>query len=133
MRLTSVNALSRLTQSHYSWIEVQFLKKALDVVMQCRQTLKWTYAFAYYLQPGNMTSLFEDNQRDLEMAVESLNELIEGALPDPEDPERNRLLAELKQRVLDKTEYCARRREVLLEDSAQGLLEGRWSYTEDVK
>ena len=67
--------------SDFSWIEVQFMKKALEVVLDCRVTLKWTYALAYYLERGNMTTIFEDNQRDLEMAVENLNELIERPVP----------------------------------------------------
>jgi ariadne-1 len=46
-----------------TWIEVQFLKKALDEVLRCRMTLKWTYAMAYYLEKDNAKELFEDNQR----------------------------------------------------------------------
>jgi len=46
-----------------TWIEVQFLKKALDEVLRCRMTLKWTYAMAYYLEKDNNKELFEDNQR----------------------------------------------------------------------
>jgi ariadne-1 len=45
--------------SDLSWIEVQFLKKAVDVTVQCRTTLKWTYAFAFYLDKSNQTELFE--------------------------------------------------------------------------
>ncbi|CAO3690383.1 unnamed protein product [Rhizopus stolonifer] len=45
--------------SDLSWIEVQFLKKAVDVTVQCRTTLKWTYAFAFYLSKTNQTELFE--------------------------------------------------------------------------
>jgi hypothetical protein len=101
--------------SELSWIEVQFLKKGVEVVVQCRNTMKWTYAFAYYLQRNNATELFEDNQRDLEMAVEQLSELLEK----PIEPEK---IAELRQQVLDKTVYCASRREVVLEDTAKGLL-----------
>ncbi|MCO5610414.1 hypothetical protein L7F22_064651 [Adiantum nelumboides] len=59
--------------SDLTWIEVQFLKKAVDTVTECRMTLKWTYAMAYYLARDNMTELFEDNQRDLERAVEDLS------------------------------------------------------------
>jgi ariadne-1 len=55
--------------SDLSWIEVQYLKKAVEVLLLSRFTLKWTYAFAYYLARDNATALFEDNQRDLEMAV----------------------------------------------------------------
>ncbi|ORX55054.1 hypothetical protein DM01DRAFT_1030428 [Hesseltinella vesiculosa] len=112
--------------SDLSWIEVQFLKKAVDVTVQCRMTLKWTYAFAFYLAKTNETALFEDNQRDLEMATEQLSELLEKPL------EREKI-AQLRQAVLDKSVYVKQRREVLLEDTAKGLLEGRWSFIVDVK
>lgn len=45
--------------SDLSWIEVQFLKKAVDTLTQCRMTLKWTYAFAFYLSRTNETVIFE--------------------------------------------------------------------------
>ncbi|KAJ3165249.1 hypothetical protein HDU88_004334 [Geranomyces variabilis] len=67
--------------STLSWIEVQFLRKACDVLLEARMTMKWTYAFAYFLKHDNMRDLFEDNQRDLEMAVENLNELLERPIP----------------------------------------------------
>jgi ariadne-1 len=34
--------------SDMSWIEVQFLKNAVDTLSACRQTLKWSYALAYF-------------------------------------------------------------------------------------
>lgn len=37
----------------------------------------FTYAFAFYLQKSNHTLIFEDNQRDLEMATETLSEYLE--------------------------------------------------------
>lgn len=49
--------------SDLSWIEVQFLRKAVDTLSVCRTTLQWTYAMAYYLERNNFTELFEDNQR----------------------------------------------------------------------
>lgn len=51
------------TNSSLSWIEVQFLKKAVDVLSECRAVLKWTYAMAFYLVKNNHTAIFEDNQR----------------------------------------------------------------------
>ncbi|TIB28668.1 hypothetical protein E3P86_03819 [Wallemia ichthyophaga] len=63
-----------------TWIEVQFVKKAVETVTKCRMTLKWTYAMAYYLDRNSMTELFEDNQADLEKAVENLSELLEKPL-----------------------------------------------------
>ena len=76
-----------------------------------------TYALAYYLARNNMTELFEDNQRDLEMAVEHLSELLE-------QPIETTKISELKQKVLDKTVYVENRREILLNDTCRGLLEG---------
>ena len=49
--------------SALTWIEVQFMKKAVEEVDKCRMTLKWTYAMAYYLAKCNEKDLFEDNQR----------------------------------------------------------------------
>ena len=98
--------------SNMSWIEVQFLDTASQALQQCRQTLKWTYAFAFYLERNNLTAIFEDNQRDLEMAVENLSEMFEKPITE---------LAELKVDILDKTTYCNRRRVILLSDTAVNL------------
>ena len=65
------------TASGMSWIEVQYLNSASQALQTCRQTLKWTYAFAFYLARNNLTEIFEDNQKDLEMAVEALSEMFE--------------------------------------------------------
>ena len=42
-----------------SWIEVQFLKMAVDVLCSCRQTLMYTYVFAFYLLKNNQSIIFE--------------------------------------------------------------------------
>ncbi|KAF9276671.1 hypothetical protein BGZ68_009850 [Mortierella alpina] len=107
--------------SDLSWIEVQFLKEAVDVLTSSRTTLRWTYAFAFYLASSNQTTLFEDNQRDLEVAVEALSELVE-------KPIGRDNIAELRAQVLDKAVYVRGRRDVLLEDAAKGLAEGRWEF-----
>jgi len=101
--------------SGLSWIEVQFLDTASQALQQCRQTLKWTYAFAFYLARNNQTEIFEDNQRDLEMAVENLSEMFEKPTAE---------LAGLKRDILDKTTYCTRRRVILLSDTAENLKAG---------
>ncbi|KAJ5905218.1 E3 ubiquitin-protein ligase dbl4 [Penicillium subrubescens] len=113
-KMTSLQSASGL-----SWIEVQFLDTASQALQQCRQTLKWTYAFAFYLARNNLTEIFEDNQKDLEMAVESLSEMFEKPVPE---------LAELKVDILDKTAYCNKRRVILLSDTAENLKNGEWSF-----
>ncbi|KAI2795135.1 E3 ubiquitin-protein ligase dbl4 [Penicillium oxalicum] len=113
-KMTSLQSASGL-----SWIEVQFLDTASQALQQCRQTLKWTYAFAYYLARNNLTEIFEDNQKDLEMAVESLSEMFEKPVPE---------LAKLKVDILDKTAYCNKRRVILLSDTAENLKNEEWTF-----
>ncbi|PWN45025.1 hypothetical protein IE81DRAFT_226040 [Ceraceosorus guamensis] len=107
--------------SDLTWIEVQFLKKAVDTLSECRMTLKWTYAMAYYLEKDNMTELFEDNQRDLERAVEELS----GEL---EKPIEKDTIPALRQRVTDLTVYVSKRRDIMLSDTSEGHREGRWKW-----
>ncbi|KAI5286230.1 60S ribosomal protein L8B [Ascosphaera aggregata] len=109
---TEKKMLSLQSQSTMSWIEVQFLDTASRTLQKCRQTLKWTYAFAFYLQRNNQTEIFEDNQKDLELAVESLSEMFEKPVNE---------LAELRVDILDKTAYCNKRRVILLSDTAERL------------
>ena len=48
-----------MQQHNMSWIEVQFLKKAVDILCECRRTLMYTYVFAYYLRKNNQSEIFE--------------------------------------------------------------------------
>jgi ariadne-1 len=104
-------------ESGMSWIEVQYLNSASTALQTCRQTLKWTYAFAFYLARNNLTLVFEDNQKDLEMAVENLSEMFEKPVAELADPK-------LKVDIMDKTSYCNKRRIILLEDTANNLANG---------
>ncbi|WFD05651.1 RBR-type E3 ubiquitin transferase [Malassezia vespertilionis] len=110
--------------SDLSWIEVQFLKKAADTLTECRMTLKWTYCMAYYLERNNMTELFEDNQCDLERAVEELS----GQLERPIDCDT---IPAMRQKVTDLTVYVQKRRDILLSDTANGYQEDRWRWNVD--
>ena len=51
--------MEEMQQHNMSWIEVQFLKKAVDVLCQCRSTLMYTYVFAFYLKKNNQSLIFE--------------------------------------------------------------------------
>lgn len=102
--------------SGLSWIEVQFLETASKALQLCRNTLKWTYAFAFYLARNNMTEIFETNQKDLEMAVENLSEMFEKPTAE---------LKNLRGDILNKTAYCSKRREILLDDTATRLKTGK--------
>jgi ariadne-1 len=51
--LAEVQKRMESMQQQMSWIEVQFLQMACDVLRQCRQTLMYTYPFAFYLKRNN--------------------------------------------------------------------------------
>ncbi|XP_013780319.1 E3 ubiquitin-protein ligase arih1-like [Limulus polyphemus] len=113
--------MEEMQQHNMSWIEVQFLKKAVDILCQCRQTLMYTYVFAYYLKKTNQSVIFEDNQRDLESATEKLSEYLEREITQEN-------LLDIKQKVQDKYRYCEIRRKLLLEHVHEGYEKDWWLY-----
>jgi len=115
--------MEEMQQHNMSWIEVQFLKKAVDILCQCRQTLMYTYVFAYYLKKNNQSVIFEDNQRDLESATETLSEYLERDITQEN-------LVDIKQKVQDKYRYCDCRRRVLVEHVYEGYDKDWWEYSD---
>ena len=69
-------------------------QKAIKIICQCRQTLIYTYVFAYYLTRSNSALIFEQNQADLESVTEKLSEYLETELTDDN-------INKLQQHVLD--------------------------------
>lgn len=55
----------------------------------------FTYVFAYYLRKNNQSVIFEDNQKDVESATETLSEYLERDITQEN-------LADIKQKVQDK-------------------------------
>ena len=49
--------------SDMTWIDVQFLKDAVDMLIECRRVLKFTYVYGFYLPHDTAKrELFEDHQ-----------------------------------------------------------------------
>jgi len=117
--------MEEMQQHNMSWIEVQFLRKAVDVLCYCRQTLMYTYAFAFYLKRNNHSIIFEDNQSDLEIAVEKLSGYLERDITSDN-------AIDIKQQVQDKYRYCEHRRNVLLDHVHEGYEKDYWEYQEDL-
>lgn len=113
--------MEEMQQHNMSWIEVQFLRKAVDVLCLCRNTLKYTYVFAFYLKKNNQSVIFEDNQKDLEMATEILSEYLERDIT-------SECLSDIKQKVQDKYRYCEARRKALLDHVYEGYDTDIWEY-----
>lgn len=108
--------------ANLSWIEVQFAKQAVDIVTSARITLKWSYCMAFYLAKNNQTELYEDNQRDLERAVENLGYLLEQNFGDVG------AIAKLRQDITNQAAYVQKRHDILLDDTLQGYLDRRWEF-----
>lgn len=115
--------MHEMQQHNMSWIEVQFLNRAVDVLCQCRQTLMYTYVFAYYQAKTNQSIIFEDNQRDLENATETLSEYLERDITYDN-------IRDIKQKVQDKYRYCDSRRKLLLEHVQEGYEHDLWVMTD---
>ena len=104
-----------------AWVEVQFMEQAVQVLCECRQTLMFTYVFAYYNQRTSQLNIFEDNQRDLQKAVEQLSEYLEQDLDVEEDKD-------IRLKVLHSSNYCQNRRKALIEHIIEGNEKDWWKY-----
>lgn len=81
----------------------------------------YTYVFAYYLKKNNQSVIFEDNQKDLETATETLSGYLERDITQEN-------LIDIKQKVQDKYRYCDSRRRVLAEHVHEGYDRDWWAY-----
>eukprot|EP00040_Diaphanoeca_grandis_P013319 m.67350 g.67350 ORF g.67350 m.67350 type:complete len:521 (+) comp23799_c0_seq2:145-1707(+) len=105
-----------------SWIEVQFLAKAVETLRRCRTVLMYTYVFAFFLNKNTECNIFEDNQKNLELSVETLSGYLE------REQLAMKSVDELRQKVLDKSKYCESRRQVLLDHVNEGVEKNSWDY-----
>merc|ERR1712157_669481 len=65
-----------------TWNDVDFLKDAVEQLVECRRVLKYTYTFAYYMSEtqSNQKERFEYHQEMLEKFTENLSEVTEEPL-----------------------------------------------------
>lgn len=106
-----------------SWIEVQFLKSAVDILCQCRQMLMYSYVFAFFLDKNNQSIIFESNQADLEKATEELCSYLERDIT-------TAAMQDIKQKVQDKWRYCDNRRKLLLKHIYEGYENESWEFND---
>mmetsp|Transcript_29292 Transcript_29292/g.79286 ORF Transcript_29292/g.79286 Transcript_29292/m.79286 type:complete len:514 (+) Transcript_29292:367-1908(+) len=64
------------------WTDVEFLKTANEQLVECRKVLKYTYVYAYYMDPNDkmQKDRFEHHQEMLEKFTENLSEQSEKPL-----------------------------------------------------
>jgi len=114
-------------EENMTWSEVQFMQKAFETLGECRRVLMNTYVFAFYIKKNNHIEMFENNQRDLENAVEKLCDHLERQDLSSMNSQ------DMKIKVQDVTRYCAKRNTALLEHVNEGFDNGKdwWEYREE--
>jgi ariadne-1 len=68
----------QIKNKYSSWIDVEHIKKAVEQLIECRNVLKYTYIYGYYMDDGPEKNLFEYLQEDLERVTEHLSGILEG-------------------------------------------------------
>ena len=63
-------------------MELAYISDAVALVIECRRTLQWTYAHAFFEADDARRRLFEFLQRDFEVMTEQLSGLTEKPLPE---------------------------------------------------
>lgn len=115
--------IEKLVCNHsQGWIDVKYLLDAVDTLRSCRQTLSYTFAFAYYIRKNYQTIIFEDNQNDLHRAVENLSQNLEKDVS-------IETFSAMKIKVLDLSCYCEGRRKTLLNHVQEGEKKNWWTFT----
>jgi len=72
--------MAKLVAEGMHWKQVDFVRHATELVIQCRRVLSWSYARAFFIQDKGLKQLFEYRQSELEQYTEKLNQLTEGSL-----------------------------------------------------
>ena len=92
-----------------------------------RKTLKWTYAFAYYLSKSNFSDIFEFNQDFLNRTVEDLSEIFEKIM-DKRNKNKVGTILKNKAKIINLSELVNARRTTLIESAEENLQKGLLSF-----
>lgn len=79
-RSQTIDKMKGLVAGGMHFKNVDFLLKGVELVMECRRVLKWTYVKAFHIKAKSERTLFEYRQSDLEKHTENLNKLTEGTI-----------------------------------------------------
>uniref|UniRef100_A0AC34GYB6 RBR-type E3 ubiquitin transferase n=1 Tax=Panagrolaimus sp. ES5 TaxID=591445 RepID=A0AC34GYB6_9BILA len=88
----------KIEEQEGTWIDSHYLYDATSLLTKCRDTLQYTYPFAYYLVNGPRKELFEYQQAQLEKEIEELSWKIEQR--ESTDLKKQMHIAECKRRTL---------------------------------
>lgn len=86
--------VAKMVEIKDHWMRTNFIKDAVDVLIQCRLALAYSYIFAYFMQKTNQLLIFEQNLENLRVATEGLSETLENKI----SPEN---INEMKQKIVN--------------------------------
>jgi len=98
----------------------------VETLRSSRQTLLHTYIFAYYIEKNNQQEIFEVNQADLQRAVEDLSGYLETHLLFG----NGNGIHDVKQAVMNRTNYCYSRCRVLVDHIKEGFEKDWWKFSD---
>lgn len=101
-------------------VKVDFVAAAVELLLQCRRTLMYSYVFSYFMTTiDNQMFIFEENLKFLEQCTEELSEVLEG-----------NVTAEnwnsVKPSILDRSNKCEKNRRSLLNHIKEGYESNWW-------
>jgi len=67
----------QMTNKTTSWLDVEYIQKAVNQLIESRNILKYTYVYAFFMVEGSEKNLFEYLQEDLEKNTEALSGILE--------------------------------------------------------
>ena len=109
--------IRELEENRMSYTDRQAFPEACRILQRCRRTLKYTYAFAYYLERNSEAEIFEQNQAALERETESLSGFFENEF----EPGKG-----IPQKLMDKSRLCEQRRVILVQHCKDGYAHSTW-------
>lgn len=112
--------MQELLDKGMTWADVKFVKDATVALMECRNILKNTYIYGFYLPQKTNRDIFEHLQADLEQGVERLSALLEDK--GPKD----------KMKIMNATDYVRQRQKTLCEGLMEGDISGGTKSVEKV-
>lgn len=101
-------------------INVDFLARAVEILLESRRTLMHSYIFSFMMTTiDNQMYIFEENLKYLERCTEQLSEILE-----------NKVTAQNvdthKHKIIDNTSLCAKRRRDLIDHIIEGYDKNWW-------
>ena len=99
------------------------IRKAKEVLRDCRLYLKYTYAFSFFLERNNSSAVFELQQKSLLEDLEDLGECLKKV--DVDDVISN---FKVRSELREKLKYCMKRKKVLITSVDEGYKQKMWKF-----